>query len=419
MNEKLKKILLIIGFISFVFVIAYLLWTLFIKQESVFIAEEVNNQQNQSIEGLQESGPGEVPVINKEQGEEQAEEPSQEQTSPQEAQIIINENMGDEFAIGGLTQTSTIVKSKTLDPNFNKTNNSIQFYNQEDGLFYKIDENGNLVKLDEQKFDNVESVEWSPLNNKAIIEFSDKTKTIYDFDKKNKVSLPSHFENFAFSNNGNKLVGKSIANDPENRWLVVSNNDGSQMKQIEKIEGASSSIIPYWSPNSQSIAMQVKNIGINKQEIFFIGEYGVNPISIVVDGQNFQPLWSERGDKMLYSTNSIDNNLKPNLWIINASGNEIGTGKQNLNIETWAEKCTFANNAEVYCAVPKTTNPGQINPPQLSLDNLYKININTGQKTLIAIPDQNHNISSIMVNKDQTSLFFSDNNGKIHSINLK
>jgi hypothetical protein len=61
--------------------------------------------------------------------------------------------------------------------------------------------------------------------------------------------------------------------------------------------------------------------------------------------------------------------------------------------------------------------------PELALrtsDDLYKINIETGQKTLIAIPDQAYNISSIIVNKDQSNLFFTDQiDEQIHKINLQ
>ncbi len=72
---------------------------------------------------------------------------------------------------------------------------------------------------------------------------------------------------------------------------------------------------------------------------------------MVVEGRDFREKWSPTGQKMLYSVYSIRSNFKPELWIVNAEGNNIGTGRKLLNLSTWADKCTFADDRFVYCAV--------------------------------------------------------------------
>jgi Tol biopolymer transport system component len=272
--------------------------------------------------------------------------------------------------------------------------------------------------LSDKIFKNASNVEWAPNKTKAVIEFSNQTKIVYDFNTDKQITLPSHWEDFTFSPDSKKLINKSLGTDSNNNWLVVSNSDGSQTKSLEKIEASNNSIIPYWSPNNQSVAMYTKSLDINKKEVIFIGEYGQSFKSIIVEGQDFQPQWSQNGEKLLYSVSSPKNGLKPNLWIVNANGDQTGTSRKNLGLETWAEKCVFVSNSEVYCAVPKyIENSSGIfsETAMVTSDDLYKINIETGQKTLIAIPDQNYNISS-----NQSNLFFTDGSSEeIHKINLQ
>jgi hypothetical protein len=115
--------------------------------------------------------------------------------------------------------------------------------------------------------------------------------------------------------------------------------------------------------------------------------------------------------------------MNPSLWIVNAQGNDIGQDRINLGLSTWASKCSFASNTEVYCAVPKDLPEGAGLFPELAdktADILYKIDTTTGNKKLIAIPENASNISNIMVASGQTILYFTDKaTGKIYSIQLK
>lgn len=420
-NEKIKKILLIVGFLSFIFFVGFLIWRLFFKQTPVS-SPVVMDPETTIFDGLPTSPDG-TPITagNEKESPLEVDDYPQNQ-EPQEAQKSDDSSFASPIAVGGLTLSTTIVNSPSLKPTIGMDGNSIQFYDKNSGQFYKINKNGEPVLLNDAIIKNASNIEWAPSKTKAVLEFPDKTKVVYDFESNKQISLPSHWEDFTFSPDSKKLVNKTIGTDSDNNWLIVSNSDGSQSKSLEKIGINSDSIIPYWSPDNQSVAMYTKSINIDKKEVVFIGEHGQNFKSIVVEGQNFQPQWSESGEKLLYSVNSSKDGSKPNLWVISANGGQPSANKKSLEIETWAEKCTFVSSSEVYCAVPKylkadsgifseTMNTGP--------DDIYKINIETGQKTLIAIPDKGYNISSIIVDKDQSNLFFTDSGGgAIHKIKL-
>ena len=143
----------------------------------------------------------------------------------------------------------------------------------------------------------------------------------------------------------------------------------------------------------------------------------------MIEGRGLQSQWSTTGDKLLYSVYNSNDSYLPRLWIVNAQGDTINTNRVDLNIATWSNKCTFASNTAVYCAVPENLPTGAGLYPELAdqtKDNLYKIDLTTGVKTLIAVPDGAYNVSQIMVPTDQSSLYFTDKKtDQIYSVKLK
>ena len=410
--DRSKKLLMIIGIILVVITFGYLLYIL------LFAPAIPTPTQTSDSSLKQESGKqGYLP-------------------SAQEKNITINKEgkiqtkIAKQFlpkaspvAQGGLTQTKVLNKEATFKPTISKDGKSIQFYNKDDGKFYRLTAQGEIVPLSDKIFYNVQNVTWSPAKNKAIIEYPDGANILYDFETQKQISLPKHWEDFDFSPNGNQIVLKNMGLDPDNRWLAIANEDGSKAKPIEPLGIYSDKVYTSWSPNNQIIAMKTEGIDFNRQRVYFIGLNGENFKSTIIEGRDFRSKWSPKGDKLLYSVYSSDNNMKPSLWIVNAQGDQIGSGRKNLKIETWADKCTFANDYELYCAVPENLPEGAGLFPELSKgvkDKLYKINIQTGTKKLVAIPDGNFTMSNLMVSEDEQYLYFTDGNTqRLLSIKLK
>lgn len=332
------------------------------------------------------------------------------------------EDEPSDIAVGGITRVSTISSGPVSSP-FVGSDNVLRYYNRNDGKFYRLDNNGDLVTLSDTVFSRVRDVTWATNGNKAILEYPDGNKIIYDFQTQKQMTLPSHWEDFSFSPSGDQFSAKSMADDVENRHLIVASTDGSRARSLSAIGNNADKVYPIWSPNNQAAAMYTQGLDFNRQQVFFVGLNNENFKSTIINGRGFDPQWSTDGDRLLYSVYSSDNNMNPRLWIVDAQGDNIGQNRSNLGLDTWAGKCTFATNTEIYCAVPENLPQGAGLFPELannSKDLLYKIDINTGTKKLIAVPENAVNVSNIMVPSQQDKLYFTDmTTGLVYSVNLK
>lgn len=413
--ERYKKIFAVLAFLVVVILLGYLLYATFFKTATEGPTEIPT--QGTSTTGLPESEIGKGNISgstgqpgniggspDKNAGNNQPEVPA--------API-------DEVAKGGITKTEQL----TDTPSFNilSNGNGVSYYNATDGKFYTVDVNGNKTPLSDKVFYNVTNVEWSPTKNKAILEYPDNSKIIYDFTKDKQITLPKHWEDFSFSPDGNNIVLKSMGNDPNNRWLVVADGNGGNVKALNQL-GDASSVYPDWSPNKQSVATYTSGEGLDTQKVYFVGLHGENFKAATIDGRDFRPKWAPEGDRLLYSAYSSASDLKPTLWVVDAQGDSIGNNRKRLNIDTWANKCTFSDRDTLYCAVPNKLEQGAGMFPQMAQDTpdtIYRINTTTGFKEQIAIPEGDHTIGQITTSEDGKTLFFNDNSGSIFKINLE
>lgn len=288
-----------------------------------------------------------------------------------------------------------------------------RFYNDEDGKFYRLNANGKVEPLSDQVFYNVQDVTWSPISDESIIEYPDGANIYYNFETKKQASLPKHWDSFSFAPTGEKIAAKSLAFSPENRWLVSSDPDGNNIELVEPLGNNADKVIVDWSPNKQIVALSAtgEDLGSDRQEVLFVGSNGENFKSTVVEGRGLTTNWSKNGERLLYSVHSARNEFKPELWIVNAAGEAIGENRKPLLLNTWADKCTFTDDRFAYCGVPRELPKGAGFAPSLAdniADDLYKIDVETGQKTPLPIKSD-HVISSIFVGKNG-SIYFTDKN---------
>ncbi len=408
--EKYKKIIFAAGFLLVVFIFGYLIYSTFFKG-SLPAPGQPNNQPAASS-----TPAGELPTSGAGTGQV-AEQPPAAGGLPQGGAT----NGASPIADGGLTQTATLNQAPSLGVTMGSDGSGLQYYNQADGKFYRIDKDGNATPLSDHVFYDVQQITWSPAKDKAILAYPDGAKIVYDFTNNKQVTLPSHWKDFDFSPSGSQIVLKSMGVDPDNRWLAVANNDGSKAKLIEAIGDNEANVYPSWSPNNQIVAMYTQGVDFDRQEVFFVGQNNENFKSTVVEGRGFEPKWDPAGDKLLYSVYSSQNGLKPSLWIVNAQGDAIGSGRKDLGVDTWAHKCTFAQDS-LYCAVPDQLENGAGLFPELAAhtnDLLYRIDPQTGLKKLVAIPDGKFNMSNLMISDNGYYLYFTDGNNILHKIKLK
>lgn len=414
---RYKKIFFALIFLLFAFLIGYFIWRLFFLPTPII--SPANPNATGSANGLPEIGlgtgtssqgtggpgtlPGEIGGTGPGIGGADANQPSAR-------------------AVGGLTKTQLLTDAVVLNPTL-AADGRVQYYNENDGHFYKIGADGKATLLSDKVFHQVTSVTWAPSKDKAILQYPDGGKILYDFTTQKQYTLPSYWQNFSFSPGSDQIIAKSLALDPENRWLVVANPDGSSAKNLEPIGTEDKTVYPAWSPNNQIVALYTQGVDFNRQEAFFVGLNGENFKSTILEGRGLQSQWSTTGDRLLYSVYNSSDNFNPRLWIVDANANTIGQNRRSLDLSTWADKCTFASNSVVYCAVPENLQQGAGLFPELenqTKDNLYKIDLTTGAKQLIAVPNGTYNISQVIVPGNQDYLYFTDGtNGQLYKVQLK
>lgn len=406
---KHKQIFLISGFAAVVLIMGYLIYSLFFKPAAPIIVESPPGTATTTA-GLPVSPGGSGLTAPPEGGT----------GLPQENLPV---SQASPTANGGLTKTEPLTQTNSLGAALSGNGSDLQYYNKDDGKFYRVTADGKITALTDKTFYEVQKITWSPDKNKALLEYPDESNILYDFSSGKQVTLPSHWKDFDFSTDGRQIVMKSMGIDENNRWLAIANSDGSKAQRIESLGDKDDTVYPSWSPNNQVISLYTEGTGFDTQEVYFVGLNHENFKSMTVEGRGFIPKWSPKGDRLLYSVYSSQNDLKPSLWIANAQGENIGANRINLNAETWADKCVFADSASLYCAVPENLEAGAGLLPEMgenTIDRLYKIDTATGLKKLVAVPDGDYTMSDLIVSNGGQYLYFTDKKtGNLNKIQLK
>ncbi len=287
---------------------------------------------------------------------------------------------------------------------------SIAGYNRDTGSLFTLNNNGSTTPLTDDRFPLASSVIWSPDRSKAILEFPDHVKILYDLRTKKTVTLPKHWQNFSFSPAGDSIAFKSLGLDPENQWLAIAAPDGSRVVPIEQLGDQAFLVQPLWSPDSRIIALYSKPLDQQRSTVYFIGANHENFPAAVVEGLNVLGEWSPDGGRLLYSAATQASGWRPTLWMVNGSGTNLGGNRTPLNIQTWSDKCVFKGTTDLICAVPQQLPDGaglvrQDLPP--TTDRIVDLNIASGVQHEITT-DQPVSADALTLSPDGRSLFVQD-----------
>ncbi|MCX6740101.1 MAG: hypothetical protein NTZ49_02635 [Candidatus Parcubacteria bacterium] len=420
MSDKLKKYLLIIGFVLLVLFLGFLIYWLFFREIIPLpfqnIVTPVNNANFPNA--------NEKPPITNLNGNENV-APINEQILP--ALPPVTGEVGptiSPFANGGLTDYTTLETRFVSSPTLAANGRDLVYYDKTDGFIYKlITETGAKEKFNENQFNNVEKATWSNNMAKAVFEYPDGGNVVFDFNTNLSVTLPSQWKDFSFSPDGNKLAFKNIMLDPEERYISIANSNGSDFTEIQAIGEKDSDLYVDWSPNNKYVALYREGMDASRSEIYPIGFNDENFASIRVEGRNPSFLYSPSGNLLLYSVFNSRSDFKPLLWFVISDTASLGAGRRDLGLNTWASKCTFATETIVYCAVPRTMEMGTGYIPSLAdntPDDFFRINLTTTNKTMIARPIFNTTVEKLFVSSDQSKLYwYEKGTGNIKEIKLK
>jgi len=328
-----------------------------------------------------------------------------------------------EIAQGGLTKTTILTTSPVIGARLSSSGRAIVYYNQGDGRFYQISSDGTAKRLSDKKFFNVSTVAWSPDRSKAVLEYPDGANILYNFETEKQITFPIHWEEFSFAPTGRQLAFKSLGTADQDKWLAITNADGSESQLIEFLGGNAGLLTVDWSPNNQIVASHTKGIDFNQQNLFFVGPNNERYPLTIIEGRDYRSQWSPQGDRLLYSVYSANSNYLPSLWIVDAQGDLIGKNRRNLGLATWSNKCAFGDNEIIYCAVPRDLpqNAGLMRQEFRNVvSDIYRIDLRSGFRSLIATPDDSQNIESLIISEDDRFLYFvGAEDGLIHQIRLR
>ncbi len=406
MSERTSFILKLLGFIAATSLLAFGLYFVFFRQEQPAI-EEVD-ETDETIGGLPTSGPGSERT------------PSDDTTDDTTESGRLPPS---QIADGGETFTNLLTNSRIVSPTVTSSG-SVAYYDPADGRFYTIDEEGNLVALSRTQFPQAETVVFADDASAAVLEFPDGSNVIYDFNAASQVTLPSHWEEFSFTEGGTQVVSKSIGSDASNRALVITSVDGSGTEVIAALGDNDNKVDVNVSPNNSIVGFARTGGASNafgRQEIYLIGMDGEASGILIVDGSNFSGIWSPDGAHLLYSVADPSDGYRSALWYVDSRGDRKGDVRIKIGIKTSVEKCTFASTETIYCAVPRDMAPGGGSDISIvdSYDDVYSISLPSGRATLIAIPAADTKMFDLRVSDDGELLYYTDNSGRLNYIRLK
>jgi hypothetical protein len=421
-NIDKKKLFLMIAFVVIVIFIGYLLYSLFF----VSLTPTDTDQQPDAIDstqlpiGQQGSQPGLTggdTTTDITAGEKQ-EQPGIV-TKVQTTKI----GVPDTIAQGGITQTTDIDYEKTTNITLSPSSNKIISYNPDIGKFYSINNQGEKVALSDKVYKDVKDVTWSPNQNSAILEFPDKTNIFYNFETDKQITLPKDWEEFNFDSSGNKIAFKDMNQLSEYQFLGIANSDGSGIKYLEGIGERPNDFIVNWSPNNQIVSIFKNGNNGDTDKLYFVGQNDEKFPALIVNGYGLETNWTPDGRRLVYSAYNRFSDYKPVLHIVDAYGENFGSNHQSIDLNTWADKCTFHGKNDMYCAVPKELPYAADLAPEIAdniADYIYKVDLRTGVKTFIAEPEYEYTIDQLVVSEDGSNLFFTDKaTQSLHTLRLK
>jgi hypothetical protein len=101
----------------------------------------------------------------------------------------------------------------------------------------------------------------------------------------------------------------------------------------------------------------------------------------------------------------------------------MGANRRSINLNTWADKCAWASDSLLYCAVPQNlpSNAGLMRSEFNTLpDDIYRVDLNANSLTKINNADQTHPVRNPILSKDGKKFMFTDSEtGTLYSYDLK
>lgn len=328
---------------------------------------------------------------------------------------------------GPESRTRALVDQQTqfVTANAGTSSGDLRFYNPADGKFYRVDALGNTTPLSDKAFYNVKEVSWGHASDKAILEFPDGSNVYFSFQEDRQITLPKHWEDFNFAPDDRQIIAKSVGNNETNRFLVIANPDGSNAQAIQELGDNADKVETVWTPHSQIVAYAHTGdpMGFDREQVVLVGRNQENLPGLITEGRGFIPSWSPTGAALAYSVYNSGNGYLPELWVSDGTAEGINSRRRRIELNTWADKCGWRSDQVLLCAVPSSLEQGaglQRNAARKGPDQIYRVDLRTGQKTNLGRVDGVTDVQGITIAPDARSAYLVDRaTGRIVTFNLQ
>jgi hypothetical protein len=319
-----------------------------------------------------------------------------------------------------------LADEKSISPSYNSSDNSVTYFVPESREVKRVSiDTPSVVVVMPLSGEPVQAV-WSPLYTQALVQMKTVASTewyLVDVDKKIETPLKQGIEQPIWTSLGDKIVYKYYDVKTKERSLSIANPDGSDWKKIgdSPFQNMSSTVTPqgslfvFWNTANAFEETSLRSMSLIGGDVktLFSGKFGVD-YRYAPDGQ-----------KILISSTNQKGGTTPALGLLLNQGTQY----QNLGIPSLTTKTAWSKNSKtLYYALPGSLPADAVMPndyfskPLLTQDTFWKVSVETGEKKRIVETrdiTKNYDVSSVMVNDDETMLVFVNRiDGKLYSIAL-
>lgn len=305
-----------------------------------------------------------------------------------------------------------------ISPFLNETEDKILFYKKEGGDLLSSDFSGSRTdKISNLTIVGILEAKRSPARDRSAVRYLDNEtiKSFLHIATSSVATLPQGITSISWSPSGDSLA--YLLPNGDGADLIIGDDSGNGRKTEFSTPILDASIA--WV-SKNTIAFQTAPSGFAEGYVFAYSRNSNLFRKIIGPEFGLTSLWSPDGSKILTTAaNRGGGNIQ--MTIRDASGKPDFV----VNAQTLSEKCVWADDETVYCAVPRSL-PADVALPDDYLrgelnteDQLVSLDL-ASQKVTTIFNEGNFDMSDLVVTKDQKYLFFVDrNDGTLWRLMLK
>lgn len=316
-------------------------------------------------------------------------------------------------------------QEKVMAATIDDDGKTVKYYSKENGNVWKSGfEGDNIQRVSSITINGLVKILWSPDKEKVVSFLADgDILKKYFFNYKNNQSSPLNesIKSVAWSPDSKNIAYQYTDPSTGLSNISIADPDGSNWRNVFKTR--IDDLIVEW-PSDQKISLRSRVSGVAQGLVYTINPQTGDFQKILSDYFGLSVKWSPKADKILASFTD-GNGRNPKIVLFN----ENGTQSKDLNLKGIADKCAWSkDNLTIFCALPYSEFSSYDVWPDdyykgtiVVNDAIYKINLETGEKTMLAgsIEQIGIDAQDMFLSPKEDYLFFTNRkNGLLYGLRL-